>query len=248
VLNALVAGTRSEIVVFADARQRFEPGALRALVAPFADPQVGAVSGELLLADGEGRPLERGLGSTGAARRRSGARRAASGRWWARPARSTRSAAAVRAVPGRHDPRRRVAAAADRARPATAWCSSPWRAPGTTPPGTAALEFARKVPHDLRRFQLFAREPWLLGASNPLWLQTVSHKALRLLTPLLMLLALAANLLLLQAPFYRGAAPAAARLLRGRAAGPPGCVGCACRGCRCRTRSACWPGPPSSPS
>src|SRR6185503_3671403 len=62
VLNALAALARSEVLVFADARQRFEEGALRALVAPFADPEVGAVSGELLLADGEGRPLERGLG------------------------------------------------------------------------------------------------------------------------------------------------------------------------------------------
>ncbi|RPI48992.1 MAG: glycosyltransferase family 2 protein, partial [Acidobacteria bacterium] len=54
VLNDLVASAKGDIVVFADARQRFEPGAIRALVANFADPEVGAVSGELHLTKREG--------------------------------------------------------------------------------------------------------------------------------------------------------------------------------------------------
>lgn len=49
VLNDLIASAESEIVVLADARQRFEAGAIRALVANFADAEVGAVSGELHL-------------------------------------------------------------------------------------------------------------------------------------------------------------------------------------------------------
>ena len=48
-LNAGVAAARHEVLVFADARQTFAPDALRALVAPLADPRVGGVSGELLL-------------------------------------------------------------------------------------------------------------------------------------------------------------------------------------------------------
>ena len=48
-LNALVPRASGEIVVFADARQRFDPLAVRALVANFADPAVGAVSGELIM-------------------------------------------------------------------------------------------------------------------------------------------------------------------------------------------------------
>jgi len=48
-LNLGVAAARHEIVVFADARQRFAPDALRALVAPFHDQDVGAVTGELIL-------------------------------------------------------------------------------------------------------------------------------------------------------------------------------------------------------
>jgi cellulose synthase/poly-beta-1,6-N-acetylglucosamine synthase-like glycosyltransferase len=53
-LNAGVERARHALLVFADARQAFAPDALRALVAPFSDPQVGAVSGELVL-DGETR-------------------------------------------------------------------------------------------------------------------------------------------------------------------------------------------------
>jgi cellulose synthase/poly-beta-1,6-N-acetylglucosamine synthase-like glycosyltransferase len=48
-LNAGVATAKHDVVVFTDVRQSFAPEALRALVAPFADPHVGGVSGELLL-------------------------------------------------------------------------------------------------------------------------------------------------------------------------------------------------------
>jgi cellulose synthase/poly-beta-1,6-N-acetylglucosamine synthase-like glycosyltransferase len=54
-LNAGVAAARGEIIVFADARQRFSPDALVHLAANFADPEVGGVTGELVL-DAE-RPL-----------------------------------------------------------------------------------------------------------------------------------------------------------------------------------------------
>jgi cellulose synthase/poly-beta-1,6-N-acetylglucosamine synthase-like glycosyltransferase len=48
-VNAGVARATHEIIVFADARQVFEPAALRELVGSFSDPSVGAVTGELLL-------------------------------------------------------------------------------------------------------------------------------------------------------------------------------------------------------
>src|SRR5262252_1463515 len=53
-LNAGVDRARHDLLVFADARQAFATDALRALVAPFSDPDVGAVSGELVL-EGETR-------------------------------------------------------------------------------------------------------------------------------------------------------------------------------------------------
>jgi cellulose synthase/poly-beta-1,6-N-acetylglucosamine synthase-like glycosyltransferase len=48
-LNAGVARATGEFVVFADARQMFAPDAITELVAPFTDPTVGGVTGELLL-------------------------------------------------------------------------------------------------------------------------------------------------------------------------------------------------------
>lgn len=45
VLNEVVPQLQGEIVAFSDASSMLEPGALRALVASFADPKVGAVSG-----------------------------------------------------------------------------------------------------------------------------------------------------------------------------------------------------------
>ncbi len=53
-LNAGIARAANDVIVFADMRQGFAPDALRALVAPFRDPRVGAVTGELVL-DGEER-------------------------------------------------------------------------------------------------------------------------------------------------------------------------------------------------
>ncbi len=55
-LNEGVARATNDILVFADMRQAFAPDALRALVAPFRDPRVGAVSGELVL---NGEPRDR---------------------------------------------------------------------------------------------------------------------------------------------------------------------------------------------
>jgi len=48
-LNHGVQRAEGEIVVFMDTRQRVLPSALRSLASGFADPSVGAVSGELVL-------------------------------------------------------------------------------------------------------------------------------------------------------------------------------------------------------
>ncbi len=45
-LNTAVATANGEIVVFTDANTTFEPSALRALVRPFADPEVGGTAGD----------------------------------------------------------------------------------------------------------------------------------------------------------------------------------------------------------
>lgn len=47
-VNEGVAAAQGEIIVFADARQQFDPEAISQLVANFHDPSVGCVSGELM--------------------------------------------------------------------------------------------------------------------------------------------------------------------------------------------------------
>lgn len=205
VLNDVVPRCRGEIVVLADARQRFEREALRALVAPFADSRVGAVSGELVLSeDPEAKPTGRGVGF-----------------YW-RLEKSIRSSeslvdSTVGATGAIYALRRRlfepipgdtllddvlvplrilrrgyrvVFEPAARAHDRVA---------------AAAEEYARKVRTIAGNFQLFARERWLLDPRhNRIWLQTVSHKLLRLLTPALLVAALVANVPLASDPFYLG--------------------------------------------
>ncbi|MBX6365072.1 MAG: glycosyltransferase family 2 protein [Gemmatimonadetes bacterium] len=59
-LNVAAAHAGGEFLVFADVRQSFAPDALRRLLEPFADPEVGAVSGRLVLTRA-GRPGVEGV-------------------------------------------------------------------------------------------------------------------------------------------------------------------------------------------
>ena len=53
-LNAGLARAKNEIVVFSDAAVDFEPDAIERLVEPFADPRIGCVSGEDLIRESSG--------------------------------------------------------------------------------------------------------------------------------------------------------------------------------------------------
>ncbi|MGQ9525662.1 MAG: glycosyltransferase family 2 protein [Armatimonadota bacterium] len=57
VLNRLLAHADSEVVLFADARQVFEPEAVRRLTRNFADPEVGGVTGSVVVS-GQGTAAE----------------------------------------------------------------------------------------------------------------------------------------------------------------------------------------------
>jgi len=61
-LNDAIELASGEILLFTDARQLIEPGALRLLVENFSDPAVGCVSGELMLGDPVGGETGRGTG------------------------------------------------------------------------------------------------------------------------------------------------------------------------------------------
>ncbi|HEX5473889.1 MAG TPA: glycosyltransferase family 2 protein [Vicinamibacterales bacterium] len=236
-LNAGVAAARGEILVFADARQRFAPGAIEALVSNFSDPAVGGATGELVLdceragaraastvGDGLGlywqyeKWLRRReshiwstLGATGAiyALRRT--------LWRPLPADTLLDdvLAPMRAVLAGYrlvfDGR---AVAFDRAAP------------------DAATEARRKQRTLAGNYQILALEPRLLvPVVNPVWLQYMSHKVGRLIVPWALLgllvssIALArsgwfyAGVVALEAAFY-GLALAGAWLDR-RASRPP---------------------------
>lgn len=204
VLNEIIPKALGEIVVLADARQQFEPQALRALVAHFADPTVGAVSGELILA----RPDHASAVGSGV------------GWYWRYEKFIRRSESRVDSTVGAtgaiyairrdlFDPipddtilddvliPLRVMRRGFRVLFEPAACAHDH--------GTASAneELARKARTLAGNFQLFARERWLLSPlRNRLWIQTLSHKVLRLFTPLLQATTLATNLLLVADPTY----------------------------------------------
>lgn len=61
-MNRAAELATGEVLVFSDANNRYNPDALRHLVAPFADPHVGVVTGRKAIDDGSGRPLDRAEG------------------------------------------------------------------------------------------------------------------------------------------------------------------------------------------
>ena len=218
VLNALVPHASGDIVMFADARQRFETSTLRAIVADFSDPAVGAVSGELMLEASEG-TASVGHGAAfywryekliRSAESRTDSTVGATGAIYA--IRRTLFEAIPSdtllddvLIPLRivQQGYRVVFEPAARAFDRTSI--------------TAREEFGRKARTIAGTFQLFSRERWLLDPRrNRLWFATLSHKGLRLLLPVLHVGALAANiaapnvwpyqwLLVAQALFYAAA-------------------------------------------
>jgi cellulose synthase/poly-beta-1,6-N-acetylglucosamine synthase-like glycosyltransferase len=204
VLNSVVPSLRSDIVVFADARQQFEPGTLRALVANFSDPTVGAVGGELVL---------------GTANRPAAAGRGAAFYWqYEKFIRSTeaRSDSTVGATGAIYAIRRPlfqripddtilddVLIPLRIVRQGYRVLFEPQARAHDAASPTARQEFIRKSRTTAGTFQLFARERWLLSPrENRLWFETISHKALRLALPLLHAILLVTAIALAAEPFY----------------------------------------------
>jgi len=205
VLNEIVLRSRGDIVVLADARQRFDPGALRALVARFADPEVGAVSGDLILTgDGERTAVGQGVGAY--RRYESYVRLCESG--VGSTVGATGAICAIRRALFQPLPEDTilddVLIPMRIARRGYRVLFEPAARAFDRTPGSAREEFGRKARTLAGNFQLLFRERWLLNPlGNPLWFQTVSHKGLRLLGPALLIAVLISNLFLVGRPGYR---------------------------------------------
>jgi poly-beta-1,6-N-acetyl-D-glucosamine synthase len=201
-LNAAMSVAQGDIVVFTDARQEIEPGAVRLLIENFTDPEVGAVSGELMLGDPANGETGRGMGLYWQIEKRVRELEAAAGSVVG----ATGALYAVRRdlvveVPAdtilddvfipMNVARQKFRVIFDgRAR---AWDHADLG---------AHHEFHRKVRTLTGNYQLLQLAPWLLRKENPLRFEFISHKLVRLLVPFALLLALA-TAWFLPGPFYR---------------------------------------------
>jgi cellulose synthase/poly-beta-1,6-N-acetylglucosamine synthase-like glycosyltransferase len=201
-LNDAFERAQGEIVVFTDARQNIESGALRFLLENFADPEVGSVSGELMLGDPAGGETRQGMGLYWHIEKKVRELEAASGSVVG----ATGALYAVRRelltkVPGGtilddvyiplqvvRQGRRVVIEPRARA----------WDSPDLG----GGREFARKVRTLSGNYQLMQLAPWVLSSRNPVRFRFVSHKLLRLAVPFALAAMLAASLWL-RGPVYR---------------------------------------------
>lgn len=205
VLNDLVPTCQSDIVLLADARQIFDPDCVQRLLSHFDDESVGVVSGELILRSD---PTQ----STAAA---------GIGFYWRYEKFIRRCESRGRGVPGAtgacyairrslFQPIPPATILDDVAIPMQAiqrgyrCLFEPAAQVFDEPSKSTRQETVRKRRTIAGVAQLVTLFPqWTLPWRNPLWFEYVSHKLLRLASPLLMLAALLANFWLLDLPAYR---------------------------------------------
>jgi cellulose synthase/poly-beta-1,6-N-acetylglucosamine synthase-like glycosyltransferase len=203
-LNDAIGLASGEVLLFTDARQHIETGALRRLVENFADPDVGAASGELMLGDPADGETGKGMGLYWRIEKKIRELESASG-------------SVVGATGAIYCARRILLAPLpagtilddvllpmqvvrqgsrvvfdSRAR---AW---------DTPDLGGDREFSRKVRTLSGNYQLLQLAPWLLGSKNAIRFEFVSHKLSRLAVPFALLALLLASIFL-PLPFYRAA-------------------------------------------
>ena len=202
-LNDAMKLASGEILLLTDARQKIEPGALRRLTGNFADPEVGCASGELMLGDPESGEVGKGMGLYWRIEKRIRELESASGS----VAGATGAIYSVRRA--LLDPLPEGTILDDVLLPmqvirkgsrvvfdsqARAWDS---------PDLGSGREFSRKVRTLTGNYQLLQLAPWLLSSRNPIRIQFVSHKLLRLVVPFALVAVFVAPMFL-PAPFYRG--------------------------------------------
>ena len=205
-LNDAIKLASGEVLLFTDARQQIESGALRLLLENFADLDVGAASGELMLGDPISGETGKGMGLYWRIEKKIRELESASG-------------SVVGATGAIYCARRSLLGESplpegtildDVLLPmqivrkgfrvifdarARAWDS---------PDLGESREFSRKVRTLSGNYQLLQLAPWLLSSENAIRFEFVSHKLSRLAVPFALLALLIASMFLSQ-PLYRAA-------------------------------------------
>ncbi len=201
-LNDAFDLAHGDLVVFTDARQKIEPGALRLLAESFADPNVGCVSGELMLGDLDSGETGRGMGLYWRIEKQVRELEAASG-------------SVVGATGALYAARRDLLTAVPEGtilddvyiplqvvKQGKRVVFEPRARAWDSPDLGGGLEFARKVRTLSGNYQLVQLMPWVLSTQNPVLFRFVSHKLLRLVAPFALAAMFIASLWL-KAPLYR---------------------------------------------
>ncbi len=193
VLNDLVAASRADVLVFTDANTHFDPGVVAALAAAFSDPAVGAACGRLVLEELDGmRGVEREYWELEtrlkAAEGRLGVCLGANGAVYAARRASVEPLPADTAMDDFLIPARIAG------RGEAVVFTQDAVARERLPPGLR-LEMARRFRIGVGAGQILSRERWLWSLRRPmLAFVFFSRKAARWLSPVAMLLAVAAAL------------------------------------------------------
>lgn len=204
VLNDLVPQCTGEIVLLADSRQEFDVDCLDRLLQNFADPKVGVVSGELVLRSQPGdSTAAQGIGF-----------------YWKYEKFIRKHESLFRGVPGATGACYAIRKSLFRAIPEQTILDDvaipmlaieqgyrclfePNALIYDTPSKSTKQESIRKRRTIAGAAQLVRLFPlWIWPGRHPLWLEFVSHKLLRLVSPILLLVALITNLILASNPFY----------------------------------------------
>jgi cellulose synthase/poly-beta-1,6-N-acetylglucosamine synthase-like glycosyltransferase len=203
-LNDAIKLANGEVLLFTDARQQIESSALRLLIENFADPDVGAASGELMLGDPASGETGEGMGLYWRMEKKIRELESASG--------SVAGATGAIYCARRRllDPLPKGTILDDVLLPmqvvrrgsrvifdarARAWDS---------PDLGEGREFSRKVRTLSGNYQLLQLAPWLLSSQNAIRFEFITHKLSRLAVPFALLALLIASIFLRQ-PFYRAA-------------------------------------------
>jgi len=203
-LNDAIQVARGEVLLFTDARQEIEPAALRFLIENFADAEVGAASGELMLGEPGSGETGKGMGLYWRIEKKIRELESASGS----VAGATGAIYCARRslldpLPGGtilDDVLLPMQVVRKGARVIFDSRARAWDVPDLG----GGREFSRKVRTLSGNYQLLQLAPWLLSSENAIRFEFVSHKLSRLVVPFALLALLVASMFLPE-PLYRAA-------------------------------------------